>query len=122
MSEKIEAKELRIVLDAEATSAYEGMVERMRAEATIKVQPSYFVSFLMADFFATHFEKDKAVLIAEFFDSDAFYEAARRRAKSSEDFEELMAAALEEAKRIKGKRRRKVVRKGRQEEGGVLAP
>jgi hypothetical protein len=104
MSYERESKELRIVLDAAAAIAYEAMVLRMKEGVpTIKVQPSHFVSFLVADFFSTHFEKDMAVLIAEFFDSDAFYELARK---------ELMAAALAEAQRIKGKRRRSRVGKG----------
>ena len=113
MSYERESKELRIVLDAAAAIAYEAMVLRMKEGVpTIKVQPSHFVSFLVADFFSTHFEKDMAVLIAEFFDSDAFYELARKKAKGSDSYEELMAAALAEAQRIKGKRRRSRVGKG----------
>ena len=115
MSDKVELKELRIVLDAGATNAYEAMVARMKEEvSTIKVQPSQFVSFLVADFLAAHFEKDKAVLIAEFFDSDGFHEAARRKAKGSENYEDQMDAAIQEARKIKDRKRGKVVRKGRQ--------
>ena len=115
MSEESQPKELRIVLSATATSAYETMVARIREEvSTIKVQPSHFVSFLVVDFLVAHFEKDKPILIAEFFDSDAFYEAARKKAKGSTNYEELMAEALEKAQGIRGKKRRKAVRKGRQ--------
>lgn len=114
MSERSPAKELRIVLDTAATSAYDAMVARMKEDIpTIKVQPSHFVSFLVADFLAAHFDKDKAVFVAEFFDSDAYFEAARRKARSANNYEDLMAAALEEARRIKDKRRQKTVRKGR---------
>jgi len=106
-------KELRIVLNPSATRAFEMMLARLRAEMpTIKVQASNFVSFLVTDFLEAHFERDKEVLIAEFFDSDAFHEAERRKAKGHENYEELMAEALERAKRIKGKRRRKYTRKG----------
>jgi hypothetical protein len=115
MSEEFKAKELRIVLDGPATEAYETMVSRMKeAVSTIKVQPSHFASFLMVDYLDAHFEKDKAVLIAEFFDSDAFHEAERKVAKGKPDYEELMQAALNCARQIKGKKRRKAVRKGRQ--------
>jgi hypothetical protein len=125
MSDKVESKELRVVLDAGATNAYEAMVARMKEEvSTIKVQPSQFVSFLVADFMAAHFEKDKAVFIAEFFDSDGFHEAARRKAKGSENYEDQMDAAIQEARRIKDKKRNKVVRKGRQasKESEALTP
>ena len=125
MNEESKLKELRIVLSAGATNAYEAMIARMKEDVTtIKATPSHFVSFLVADFFAAHFEKDKAVLIAEFFDSDAFYEAARKKAKGSPNYEELMAEALESAQRLRGKKRRSSVRKGRQkgkESGAALA-
>ena len=115
MGEVVQAKELRIVLDAAATEALETMVQRMKDEiSAIKVQPSHFVSFLVSDFLAAHFEKDMAVLIAEFFDSDAFHEAERRNAKGKSNYEELMQEALDRACKIKGKRRRKIVRKQRQ--------
>lgn len=75
--------------------------------ATVKIHPSQFVSFLVADFFQSHFEKDKPVLIAEFFDSDTYFDAARKKARGSNNYEELMASALAEAQKIKAKRRRK---------------
>ncbi len=110
MSELDQERELRIVLDGAATAAYEMMVSRLKeAVSTIKVQPSHFVSFLLVDFMEAHFEKDMAVLIAEFFDSDAFYEAERKHAKGKSNYEELMADALERARKIKAKRRRKPV-------------
>lgn len=108
MSEVVTKKELRIVLDAEATKAFESMAAALKAETpTIKIQSSQFVSFLVADFFGTYFEKDKTVLIAEFFNSDAYFDAARKKAKGSTDYEEQMAAALSDAQKIRSKRRRK---------------
>jgi hypothetical protein len=102
-------------LDAAATVALETMVQRMKeAVSAIKVQPSHFVSFLVADFLEAHFERDMAVLIAEFFDSDAYHEAERKLAKGKAEYEELMQAALDRARKIKGKKRRKAVRKKRQ--------
>jgi hypothetical protein len=83
------------------------MVAQLKIEMpTIKIQPSQFVSFLIQDFFTAHFEKDKETLIAEFFDSDSYYETARRKAKGLPDYEDLMAKALVEAKAIKAKKRR----------------
>lgn len=108
MSEVTTKKELRIVLDMEATKAFESMVAVLKTETpAIKIQPSHFVSFLVADFFVTHFEKDKPVLIAEFFNSDAYFDAARKKAKGSTDYEEQMADALSDAQKIRSKRRRK---------------
>jgi|SRR6185437_1849775 len=110
-----ESRELRVVLDASATAAYKSMVAGMKeAVPQIKVQPSHFVSFLLVDYMGAHFEKDMAVLIAEFFDSDAFHEAERKLAKGQPDYEERMQAALDRARQIKGKKRRKVVRQKRQ--------
>ena len=101
-------KELRIVLDEGATTAFHLMVQALKSEmATVKIHPSQFVSFLLADFFQSHFEKDRPVLIAEFFDSDTYFDAARKKARGSNNYEELMASALAEAQKIKAKRRRK---------------
>lgn len=109
---KAVSKELRIALSAEATQVYEKMVDLLKKEIpTIKLQPSQVVSFLVIDFFAAHFEKDKDILIAEFFDSDAYYQAARKKAKGSPEYEDLMARALSEAKSIKGKKRRQAAAK-----------
>ena len=108
-------KELRVVLDSAATNAFENMVARMKEDQpTVKVQPSHFVSFLVSEFFAAYFDKDRAVLIAEFFDSDAFYEAARRKAKGSSNYEDQMTEAMEAAQKIRGKKRRKAGRGGPQ--------
>lgn len=101
------SKELRIALSPEATQVYDKMADLLKKEIpTIKLHPSQVVSFLVMDFFAAHFEKDKDVLIAEFFDSDAYYQAARKKAKGSPNYEDRMAKALTEAKAIKGKKRR----------------
>ena len=109
MSDITAKKELRIVLDIVATKAFEAMVVALKAETpTIKISPSQLVSFLVADFFEAHFEKDKAVLIAEFFDSDAYFDTARKKAKGSADYEEKMAAALSDALKIRSKRRNKM--------------
>lgn len=108
MSDAVLRKELRIVLDPSATEAYNVMVKRLKEDsATVKVQPSQFISFLVLDFFKTYFEKDKTVLIAEFFDSDTYFDTARKKAKGSVDYEEQMAASLAEAQKIKSRRRDK---------------
>jgi hypothetical protein len=115
-----ESRELRVVLDAEAASAYVSMLARMKeAVPTIKVQPSHFVSFLLVDFLEAHFERDMLILIAEFFDSDAFHEAERKLAKGTPNYEERMQAALDRGRQIKGKKRHKVVRKKRQTTDGA---
>lgn len=110
-----EARELRVVLDTVATAAYEAMLARMKESVPqIKAQPSHFVSFLVADYLKAHFERDLPILIAEFFDMDAFFDLERKLAKGQSDYEERMQAALDRARQIRGKKRRKVVRKKRQ--------
>ncbi len=111
MKPRVHEKGLRIVLSEAATQAYGAMVEQIKSETlTVKIQPSQFVSFLVGDFFETYFAKDRAILIAEFFDSDAYFEAERRKAKGSSNYEEIMAAALDEARKVKSKRRIKAAR------------
>ncbi len=108
MSKELKPKELRVVLDAESSLAYEAMVQRVKEVVpTIKVHPSQFVSFLVSDFYLAHFEKDRDVLVAEFFDSDSFYQVQRKQAKGKVNFEDLMAKALEQAQKYKSKKRRK---------------
>lgn len=109
MNKESKPKELRVVLDAEAALAYEAMIQKMKEVVpTIKVHPSQFVSFLVSDFYLAHFEKDRDVFIAEFFDSDSFYQQQRKQAKGQLNFEELMAKALEQAQKFKSKKRRKI--------------
>lgn len=101
------SKELRVALSSEATLVYEKMVDLLKKEIpTIKLHPSQVVSFLVMDFFVAHFEKDKEIFIAEFFDSDAYYQEARKKAKGSPEYDDLMAKALTEAKAIKSRKRR----------------
>lgn len=105
-------KELRIALTPEAAQVYDKMVARLKEDMpTIKLYPSQVVSFLVIDFFTAYFEKDKDVFIAEFFDSDAYYESARKKAKGAPNYEDLMAKAMAEAKAIKTKKRRQIAAK-----------
>lgn len=104
---------LRIALDKKAALAFAQMADRLRAENPhVRVQPSTFVSFLVSDFFATHFEKDLGILVAEFFDSKSYYEAQLQQAKTQGDFESVMSETLRAIKKIKaGARRKRTVRR-----------
>lgn len=108
----LEKECLRVALDRVAAQSYLNMVERLKAENTfIKIQPSQFVSFLVADFFKTYFEKDLAVLVAEFFDSDSYYESERHKARGAANYEEALETALARARAVKAKKRGNAVRK-----------
>lgn len=112
MSPQAPEKEVRINLDQAAATALRTMIDILKAEtSTVKVQPSQFVSFLVADFLEAHFAKDKPVFIAEFFDSDAYYEAERKKAKGRPDFEDLMARAFDHARKVKSLKRSKTMRR-----------
>lgn len=109
---------LRIALDNAATKAYKQMVERLKAESPfLKVQPSAFVSFLVADFCATYFGRDIGVLVAEFFDSQSYYEEQLRQAKSGHSFEQAMVQTLSTIKKIKSRKRGKLGRKRKADKG-----
>jgi hypothetical protein len=103
-----EKEVLRVALDKNGASAYARMADRLKAEnAHVRVYPSALVSFLVADYFATYFEKDLPLLVAQFFDSQSYYEAQLQRAKAEGDFERVMSEALMTINRIKSGTRRK---------------
>lgn len=103
-----EKEVLRIALDKKAAHDFAQMTTRLKAENPhIRVQPSAFVSFLVSDFFATYFERDLGILVAEFFDSKSYYEAQSQQAKAQGDFESVMSATLRAIKKIKARARRK---------------
>lgn len=99
---------LRIALDKKAAQDFVQMANRLKAENPhIRVQPSALVSFLVSDFFATYFEKDLGILVAEFFDSKSYYEAQLQQAKAQGDFESVMSVTLRAIKKIRAGARRK---------------
>lgn len=103
-----EKEVLRIALDKNAALAFAQMANRLRAENQhVRVQPSAFVSFLVSDFFATYFEKDLGILVAEFFDSKSYHETQLQQAKTQGDFERVMSESLITIRRIKARARRK---------------
>lgn len=109
---------LRVALDKAAANAYKQMTDRLRLESPfLKVHPSAFVSFLVADFCTTYFEKDMDILVAEFFDSQSYYEDQLGKAKSGNSFEETMTATLSTIKKIKSKKRGKMGRKRKTDKG-----
>jgi hypothetical protein len=98
---------LRIALDKQAAQDFAAMAQRLKAENPhVKVHPSAFVSFLVSDFYATYFEKDLGILVAEFFDSKSYHEAQLQQVKSQGDFEKVMSESLETIQKIKAKTRR----------------
>lgn len=112
--EAMEKEILRVALDQQATRSYYLMSEKIKSlNPHVRIYPSQFVSFLMSDFFETYFEKDVGILMAEFFDSQSYCNAETEKAKGKPDYEEALALAASQAKKIKSKRRRKIVRRKR---------
>lgn len=103
---------LRVALDKPATNAYHSMVEEIKAQnSCVKISPSQFVSFLVTDFYKTYFEKDLSILVAEFFDSQGYHEAAIKRAKREGNFEQIMNETMMNIKQFKSKCRSQKQRK-----------
>lgn len=99
---------LRVALDRQAAQDFAQMANRLKAQNPhVRVQPSAFVSFLVSDFFATYFEKDLGILVAEFFDSKSYHEAQLQQAKAQGDFERVMSESLVTIRKIKARSRRK---------------
>ncbi len=100
---------LRVALDKGATAAYRCMIDKLKAtNSFLRFHPSDFISFIVADFFETYFDKDIDVLVAEFFDSHGFLMAETESSKGMVDFEQNVKVALAKAEKIKSKRRSKV--------------
>ncbi|MER2513184.1 MAG: hypothetical protein ABTQ25_12355 [Nitrosomonas ureae] len=103
-----EKEVLRVALDKQAAQDFAQMANRLKAESPhVRVQPSAFVSFLVSDFFATYFEKDLGILVAEFFDSKSYHETQLQRAKAQGDFEKVMSESLVTIRKIKARARRR---------------
>ncbi len=107
---KAEKEVLRVALDKGAMAAYHSMIKELkRQNEFIKAPPSAFVSFLVSEFFKSHFQENIDLLVAQFFDSQSYYEAQLKAAKASSDFEETMGETLAFIKRVKAKASRKAV-------------
>ncbi len=105
---------LRIVLDKRGTSCHDKMMERLKAaNEFVKVHPSELVSFLVADYFETYFERDMEVLVAEFFDSRIYLTGEIEKDENHADPAEAMKRATAFIERIRSKRRGQVVPRGR---------
>lgn len=99
---------LRVALDSKATHAYEEMTQRLKKNNPwVRFYPSELISFLVSDYFETHFEDDLEILTAAFFDSHGFVNTEAHKAKNSANFEEAMREALAKAEKIRSKVRRR---------------
>lgn len=104
-----EKEVLRVALDKQAAQNFAKMASLLKAaNPHVRVHPSAFVSFLVSDFFATYFEKDLGILVAEFFDSKSYHETQLQQAKARGDFEKVMSESLDMIRKIKARARRKV--------------
>lgn len=75
---------VRVVLDRDASLSFDRMAQVLRNEGSARLSPSKLVSFIVQLFFASHFDKDKEILLGEFFDSKAFVEGELKKADPSE--------------------------------------
>ncbi len=105
---------LRIVLDKRGTECHNKMLERLKAaNEFVKVHPSELVSFLVADYFESYFERDLEVLVAEFFDSRSYLTSEIQKEEDLADPAEAMKRATVYVEQIRSKRRGQTVRRGR---------
>ncbi len=90
------------------------MIERLKAaNEFVKVHPSELVSFLVADYFETYFERDMEVLVAEFFDSRSYLTGEIQKDENLADPTEAMKRATAFVEQVRSKRRGQSVRRGR---------
>ncbi len=107
-TQKVEKEVLRVALDKAAMADYHTMIKELKSRSEfVKTQPSAFVSFLVSEFFRSHFQGNIDLLLAQFFDSQSYYEEQLKNAKVSASFEETMSNALAFIKRVKAKTHRK---------------
>lgn len=94
-----------MALDSQATHAFEVMVKELKNHNEhVKFHASELVSFIVNDYLNFYFKLNRDHLIAAFFDSHGFVMAQTSKGKGKDNFMEVMQQALEESKRIKGKR------------------
>lgn len=112
MKSKDENELQRVILNPEATKSLKAMTNSLKAENRfVSFHASEFVSHLVIDFYQTYFDRDIGVYIAEFFDSESYYQEMMKHARNNGSFEEVMTNAMGEIKRIKNKKRGKQGRK-----------
>ncbi len=100
---------LRIALDTKATEAYDQMLKGLKeVNSWVRFFPSEFISFLVTDFYETHFESDKDIYVGKFFDSHGFVNSETKKAKNTGNFEEALRETLAKAEKIRSKSRRKL--------------
>jgi hypothetical protein len=105
---------LRIILDKRGTECHDKMIARLKAaNEFVKVHPSELVSFLVADYFETYFERDIEVLVAEFFDSRSYLTGEIQKDENLADPADAMKRATAFVEQIRAKRRGQTVRRGR---------
>lgn len=96
---------LRVALNHEATQAFNVMAKELKGlNEHVKFHASELVSFIVNDYLNFYFKLNRDHLIAAFFDSHSFVTAQSNKTKGKDNFMEVMQQALEESKRIKGKR------------------
>lgn len=97
---------VRVVLDRMASLSYERMARILREEGSIRLPPSKFVSFLVTYFFSSYFEKDKELLLGEFFDSKAYVENELKKATDPSEVGAILEHVMLKVRRMQEIRKR----------------
>lgn len=91
---------LRVALDEKAMRAFEGMAQSLKSESYVRLTPSKYISFLTCFYFQNYFEKDRELLISEFFDAKDFVAQELKKVKDPEGMEAALELTMRKVRKM----------------------
>lgn len=87
---------LRVLLDSDAYASLENMLEALKGSGDfVKINPSKLVSWIITKFEAESFERNKAQIIQDHFNSKEYLRDLATKIQSSDNAADVLAAALQ---------------------------
>lgn len=87
---------LRVLLDSDAYASLEKMLEALKGSGDfVKINPSKLVSWIITKFETESFERNKAQIIQDHFNSKEYLRDLATKIQSSDNAAEVLAAALQ---------------------------
>ena len=91
---------LRVLLDSDAYASLENMLEALKGSGDfVKINPSKLVSWIITKFEAESFERNKAQIIQDHFNSKEYLKHVTQRISSEDDLEAILKVALDKVRK-----------------------
>lgn len=105
---------LRVALDKKATHAHDSMAGVLKTQEFVKLSPSRFVSFVITHFFENYFEKDKELIVSEFFDAKEFIADEMSKVKDPAMVDEVLKMAMNRIQKMQALKKQGAISKRKQ--------